>query len=230
MARKNWGEICLSASRIEFEARGGKIGLEGGEREREENVFEVVSRAVARKRRGVSRRWPNITQRSLFRAGGEAGAARNRNDLEQRRAGPPPCSNRTVPSSLVPFSTFHHFVSRPISRFRAPTRSRPDGSRDSFITGALVDRHPARLCHLFSPPFLTKRPGEPGSCLVNRRAWEPTRAVRLSRVAFHFFFSLVFVDRMGKYIYDFSRNDQYPFFFSRIARFKLLSNSLYLGS
>lgn len=202
----------------------------GREREREENVFEVVSRAVARKRRGVSRRWPNITQRSLFRAGGEAGAARNRNDLEQRRAGPPPCSNRTVPSSLVPFSTFHHFVSRPISRFRAPTRSRPDGSRDSFITGALVDRHPARLCHLFSPPFLTKRPGEPGSCLVNRRAWEPTRAVRLSRVAFHFLFSLVFVDRMGKYIYDFSRNDQYPFFFSRIARFKLLSNSLYLGS
>ena len=199
MARKNWGEICLSASRIEFEARGGKIGLEGGEREREENVFEVVSRAVARKRRGVSRRWPNITQRSLFRAGGEAGAARNRNDLEQRRAGPPPCSNRTVPSSLVPFSTFHHFVSRPISRFHAPTRSRPDESRDSFITGALVDRHPARLCHLFSPPFLTKRPGEPGSWI----GWENTFTI------FHETISL---------------------FFSRIARFKLLSNSLYLGS
>lgn len=40
------------------------------------------------------------------------------------------------------------------SDFRLHTSSRPDESRD-FITGTLVDRHPARFCHLFFPPFLT---------------------------------------------------------------------------
>lgn len=40
------------------------------------------------------------------------------------------------------------------SDFRLHTSSRADESRD-FITGTLVDRHPARFCHLFFPPFLT---------------------------------------------------------------------------
>lgn len=123
------GEICLSASRIKFEARREgkwKLGsvFSKGERQREENVFEVVSRAVARKRRGVSRRWPNITQRSLFRAGGEAGA-RNRNDLEQHRAGPP-CSSEPCPprhfrlsttSFPFRFSIAHELASRRIAGF-----------------------------------------------------------------------------------------------------------------
>lgn len=123
------GEICPSASRIKFEAkREGKWKLGSvfskGERQREENVFEVVSRAVARKRRGVSRRWPNITQCSLFRAGGEAGA-RNRNDLEQHRAGPP-CSSEPCPprhfrlsttSFPFRFSIAHELASRRIAGF-----------------------------------------------------------------------------------------------------------------
>lgn len=127
--REETGEICLSASRIKFEARREgkwKLGsvFSKGERQREENVFEVVSRAVARKRRGVSRRWPNITQRSLFRAGGEAGA-RNRNDLEQHRAGPP-CSSEPCPprhfrlsttSFPFRFSIAHELASRRIAGF-----------------------------------------------------------------------------------------------------------------
>lgn len=110
------------------ERKREKLGLifSKGERERErkENVFEVVSRAVPRKRRRVSRRWPNITQRSLFRAGGEAGA-RNRNDLEQHRTGPP-CSIEPSPprhfrlsttSFPFRFSIAHELATRRIAGF-----------------------------------------------------------------------------------------------------------------
>lgn len=164
----------------------------------------MVSRAVARKRRGVSRRWPNITQRSLFRAGGEAGA-RNRNDLEQHRAGPP-CSSEPCPprhfrlsttSFPFRFSIAHELASRRIAGFYYGHAGRST-SREVL------------------PPFLStfsnRGQESPGSCLVNRCTWEPTRAVRLSCTTFHFLFSLSLVansfplpplssplNRMGKF-------------------------------
>lgn len=98
----------------------------------------MVSRAVsdtARKRRGVSRRWPNITQRSLFRARGEAGG---RNDLEH--TGPP-----WLTVALPRGRHFHCTTG-------FPRVSIVQGLATTRIAGftRLVDRHPARFCHLRS--------------------------------------------------------------------------------
>lgn len=106
---------------------------------RRENVFELVSRAVSRKRRGVSRRWPNITQRSLFRATREAGA-RNRNDLEHTG---PSCLTVALPRGRH----FHRTTTPLCFSIEHDATSRRHEPRDFT---RLVDRHPARFCHLLS--------------------------------------------------------------------------------
>lgn len=137
----------------------------------------------SRKRRGVSRRW-NITQRSLFRGGGEEAGARNRNGLGRQRAGGPPCS-------IEPWCHFRH--SQP-HRFPSDFRlnTRPDESRDmQNAAGRSTSRE--LLPNLFFPPSFS--PGEkPGPCLVNRCTWEPRAVPSLlhsSSLSLSLFFRLI---------------------------------------
>lgn len=171
--RKKWE--CGETARVEGRIFGRKGKICGGRRVgfwRSENVFELVSRAVSRKRRGVSRRWPNITQRSLFRARGEVGA-RNRNDLEHTG---PPCS-------IVALSCGRHFHCTTGSS-TASLWSNMDVARRTarfYVAGRSTSREvlPPSF-HLFS-----RRPEKPGSCLATWCTWKP-RAV--TPTTFHFLF------------------------------------------
>lgn len=125
--------------RNERSCEGGRV-----EFRRRENVFELVSRvAVSRKRRVVSRRWPNITQRSLFRAGGEVGA-RNRNDLEHTG---PPCSIVALPRGRH----FHCTTGAPLPLLFDRTWRRRETNRE-ILRGWSIDI--PRGSATFFPPFL----------------------------------------------------------------------------